>query len=111
MASEPVLAKRRRVGAWGYRHRSATAFGQLSPALVAFIGVYLAALVVLFISAFWTVDEFSGELIHSWTLLNFQLLWNGSAYHTIALRTIGIAAAVTVADAVLAFPVAYYMAR
>jgi len=32
-------------------------------------------------------------------------------YRTIALRTIGIAAAVTVTDAILAFPIAYYMAR
>jgi putative spermidine/putrescine transport system permease protein len=111
MAREPLLAKRRRLGAWGYRHRQAAAFGQLTPALAAFVFVYLAALVVLFISAFWTVDEFTGELIHSWTFSNFQTLWNGQAYHTIALRTIGIAAAVTVADAVLAFPVAYYMAR
>ena len=111
MAREPLLAKRRRLGAWGYRHRQAAAFGQLTPALAAFVFVYLAALVVLFISAFWTVDEFTGELVHSWTFSNFQTLWDGQAYHTIALRTIGIAAAVTVADAVLAFPVAYYMAR
>jgi len=106
-----VKALRRRLSGWGYRHRQAAAFAELSPALAAFVFVYLAALVVLFVSAFWTVDEFTGELIHSWTLSNFQTLWNGSAYHTIALRTIGIAAAVTVADAVLAFPVAYYMAR
>ena len=102
---------RRRLAAFGFRHRQLAAFGELSPALAAFLFVYIAALVVLFVSAFWTVDEFTGELIHSWTLSNFQTLWNGSAYHTIALRTIGIAAAVTVADAILAFPVAYYMAR
>jgi putative spermidine/putrescine transport system permease protein len=106
-----LKALRRRLGAWGYRHRQAAAFGELSPALACFVFVYLAALVVLFVSAFWTVDEFTGELIHTWTLSNFQTLWNGAAYHTIALRTIGIAAAVTIADALLAFPVAYYMAR
>ena len=66
---------------------------------------------MLFVSAFWTVDEFTGKLIHSWTLDNFKTLWQGNAYHTIALRTIGIAAAVTVADALLAFPFAYFMAR
>jgi putative spermidine/putrescine transport system permease protein len=94
-----------------YRHRSTGAVAQLTPALVAFVGVYLAALVVLFVSAFWSVDEFTGKLIHSWTLDNFKTLWQGSAYHTIALRTIGIAAAVTVADALIAFPFAYFMAR
>jgi putative spermidine/putrescine transport system permease protein len=96
---------------FGYRHRQATAFGQLTPALAAFLFVYVAALVVLFISSFWTVDEFTGELIHTWTTVNYTTLWDGAAYHTIALRTIGIAALVTVADALLAFPVAYYMAR
>ena len=97
--------------AFGYRHRSASALGELSPALVTFVGVYVAALVVLFISAFWSVDEFTGKLIHTWTTDNFKTLWEGNAYHTIALRTIAIAALVTVADALLAFPVAYFMAR
>jgi putative spermidine/putrescine transport system permease protein len=117
---KPQLAKRRRKApfgqapfgrGFGYRHRNVAALGQLSPALAAFLFVYVAALVVLFVSAFWSVDEFTGELIHTWTTANFQTLWDGQAYHTIALRTIGIAAAVTVADAVLAFPVAYFMAR
>src|SRR5207237_5660153 len=46
-----------------------------------------------------------------WTFDNFRTLWESSAYRSIALRTIGIAAAVTVADALLAFPLAYFMAR
>jgi putative spermidine/putrescine transport system permease protein len=111
MASKAQLAKRGRLGAWGFRHRTAAAFGQLTPALAAFLFVYVAALLVMFVSAFWTVDEFTGELIHSWTFANFQTLWDGAAYHTIAVRTIGIAALVTVADALLAFPFAYFMAR
>jgi putative spermidine/putrescine transport system permease protein len=108
---DPAEGVRRNVGSFRYRHRSTGAVAQLSPALVAFVGIYVAALVVLFISAFWSVDEFTGKLIHSWTLDNFKTLWDGSAYHTIALRTIGIAAAVTVADALIAFPFAYFMAR
>ena len=73
--------------------------------------VYLAALVALFISAFWTVDPFTGDLVRHWNLDNFRTLWNSPAYRNIALRTVGIAAAVTIADAVLAFPLAYFMAR
>ena len=106
---------RRRAGGWfrdfEYRHPQLGPFFRLSPALAAFLFVYVAALVVLFISAFWTVNEFTGELEHTWTTANFQTLWSSSAYHVIALRTIGIAAAVTVADALLAFPIAYFMAR
>ncbi|HET7046029.1 MAG TPA: ABC transporter permease [Gaiellaceae bacterium] len=66
---------------------------------------------MLFVSAFWTVDPFTGELIRHWTTGNFRTLWDGSAYRTIALRTVGIAAAVTLTDALIAFPVAYFMAR
>ena len=46
-----------------------------------------------------------------WNVDNYRLLWHSSAYRSIALRTIGIAAAVTAADAILAFPLAYFMAR
>jgi putative spermidine/putrescine transport system permease protein len=76
-----------------------------------FVLIYLASLVILFVSAFWTVDSFTGKLVHSWTLDNFKTLVDDPTYRTIALRTIGIAAAVTVTDAVLALPFAYYAAR
>ena len=76
-----------------------------------FILIYLAALVILFLSSLWTVDSFTGKLVHSWTLDNFKTLVEDSTYRTIAFRTIGIAAAVTVTDAVLAFPFAFFAAR
>jgi putative spermidine/putrescine transport system permease protein len=83
----------------------------LGPPLASFGFFYIAALVVLFVSAFWTVDAFTGELVHHWTTENFSTLIHEKTYRTVALRTIGIAAAVTVADAIIAFPFAYYMAR
>jgi putative spermidine/putrescine transport system permease protein len=76
-----------------------------------FVLIYLAALVVLFLSSLWSVDSFTGKLVHSWTFDNFKTLVENSTYRTIALRTIGIAAAVTVTDAVLAFPFAFFAAR
>ncbi len=76
-----------------------------------FILIYLAALALLFISALWSVDSFSGKLVHSWTLSNFETLVNVPAYRTIAERTIGIAAAVTLTDAILAVPFAFFAAR
>ncbi|HKE78734.1 MAG TPA: ABC transporter permease [Solirubrobacteraceae bacterium] len=72
---------------------------------------YLGSLVVLFISAFWQLDEFSGEIVKEPTFDNFRLLWENDVYRTIAFRTIGIAGLVTVTDAILAFPIAFYMAR
>ena len=73
--------------------------------------IYIAALVVLFLSAFWTVDPFTGKVVHNWGLHNFQTIFESDTYRTIALRTVGMAAAVTVTDAILAFPFAYFAAR
>ena len=76
-----------------------------------FVLIYLAALVLLFVSALWSVDPFTGNVVHHWTLENFEQLVNVPVYRTIALRTIGIAAAVTVTDAVLALPFAFFAVR
>src|SRR3954469_10321124 len=83
----------------------------LSPPAVWFVALYLAALVALFVSAFWQVDDFTGKVVHVWTLDNFHTLVSEPTYRTIALRTAGIAAAVTVTDALVALPFAYYAAR
>jgi putative spermidine/putrescine transport system permease protein len=76
-----------------------------------FVFIYLGALFLLFLSALWSVDSFSGKIVHSWTFANFETLFNVPAYRTIALRTIGIAAAVTVTDILLAVPFAFFAAR
>jgi putative spermidine/putrescine transport system permease protein len=76
-----------------------------------FVLIYLGALFLLFLSALWSVDAFSGKIVHSWTFSNFETLFKVSAYRTIALRTIGIAAAVTVTDILLAVPFAFFAAR
>ena len=83
----------------------------LAPAVLAFLLVYIAALVALFVSSFWSVDPFTSKLIHTWTLDNFRTLWEEPTYRRVAFRTIFIAAAVTVTDAIIAFPFAYFMAR
>ncbi len=94
-----------------YRRPWLRGVGLLTPPVAAFTAVYIAALAVLFISAFWGVNPFSGKLIHHFSLDNFRTLWDGRVYHAIALRTAGIAAAVTITDAIVAFPIAYFMAR
>jgi putative spermidine/putrescine transport system permease protein len=76
-----------------------------------FVLIYLGALFLLFLSALWSVDSFSGKIVHSWTLANFETLFTVPAYRTIALRTVGIAAAVTVTDILLAVPFAFFAAR
>ncbi len=102
---------RRRVGGALWRRPWLKAVALLGPPGAAFLAVYIAALVALFLSALWTVDPFTGVTVHTWTLDNFRELWNGATYRNVALRTITIAAAVTVTDALIAFPFAYFMAR
>jgi putative spermidine/putrescine transport system permease protein len=82
----------------------------LTPPLAWFVVIYLASLVVMLVTAFWTVNSFTNTLVHSWTLANFQQVFTGT-YLTIIGRTVLMAAAVTVTDAVLALPFAYFMAR
>jgi putative spermidine/putrescine transport system permease protein len=72
---------------------------------------YLGSLAVLFVAAFWQLDTFSGEVVHSYGLQNFRTLLENDVYRTIVVRTVAIAAAVTVTDALLAFPIAFYMAK
>ncbi len=72
---------------------------------------YLGSLAVLFVAAFWRLDDFSGTIVHSWSTTNFETLWRGDVYRSIVLRTAGIAAAVTVTDAIIALPIAFFMAK
>jgi putative spermidine/putrescine transport system permease protein len=74
--------------------------------------VYLGSLFILLLSAFWAQDAFTGNVEpFTWSLSAFETLFQGEVYRTITIRTLGIAALVTVTDALLAFPIAYYMAR
>ena len=104
-------AARRRVSVALFRRPWLRAALLLSAPAAWFLFIYLAALFLLFLSALWTVDPLSGKIIHSWTLDNFKQLVETPAYRTIALRTIGIAAAVTVTDAIFAVPFALFAAR
>jgi putative spermidine/putrescine transport system permease protein len=110
-AGSSIRGARRRLSAAFWRYPWVKAVVLLLPPMAWFALIYVAALVVLFVSAFWQVNSLTTEIEHVWNLGNFRTIFESSAYRSIALRTIGIAAAVTVADAVLAFPFAYFMAR
>jgi putative spermidine/putrescine transport system permease protein len=107
----------RRGGVWSrvsaalWRRPWARATILLTPPLAWFVLLYLAALVVLLITAFWQINPFTTNIERVWSLNNLTTIFSSSAYRGIILRTVGMAAAVTVVDAVVAFPFAYYMAR
>jgi putative spermidine/putrescine transport system permease protein len=73
--------------------------------------VYVVALVALLITAFWTVDSFTGQIKTEWTLDNIITVLTGSLYQTVTFRTIGVALLVTIIDVALALPIAFYMAK
>ena len=73
--------------------------------------VYVAALVMLLITAFWTVDEFTGNTRVAWNFDNITSLFTDQLYVAVTLRTIGLALAVTVVDVLLALPIAFFMSK
>jgi putative spermidine/putrescine transport system permease protein len=101
----------RRVSAFFHRHPRVRLAALLALPVAWLVGVYLGSLAVLLVASFWQTDPFTSEVVHTFTLDNFRTLWERDVYRNVAWRTIRMAAMVTVADAVLAFPIAYYMAR
>ena len=82
----------------------------ISPPLAWFLVIYIASLVAMLITAFWSVDPFTNNLHHQLTLQNFRDLFTAT-YLKIIWRTLVLAALVTITDAVIALPFAYFMAR
>jgi putative spermidine/putrescine transport system permease protein len=72
--------------------------------------IYLGSLFALLVQSFFAIDEFSGLINHEFTLKTYGELFQG-ANVDIILRTVGMAAAVTLAAAIVGFPIAYYAAR
>jgi putative spermidine/putrescine transport system permease protein len=65
----------------------------------------------MLVSSFWSVDSFTGQLNHNFSLGNFQQLLHDPVYRTIALRSLLVALSATLIDALLAIPIAFYIAK
>jgi len=72
---------------------------------------YLGALTALLVTALWRTNTFTGAIERVWTLDNIRTVLTDSVYRSVTIRTIAVAALVTVIDAVLALPVAFFMAK
>ena len=114
MAAETVVGRRsagRRLADL-FHARPRLQVGSLLAGPVGWLVVgYLGSLALLLIAAFYSVNPVSGELEKTLSFENFEILWNEPVYKTIVFRTVLIAALVTITDAVLAFPIAFYMAK
>ncbi len=82
----------------------------LGPPLLWIGVVYLGSLSALLVQSFFHLDDYSGLVVRRFTLATYRELLR-PAHLDIVARTVLMAAIVTLADALLAFPVAYYMAR
>jgi putative spermidine/putrescine transport system permease protein len=106
----PSLA--RRLAVWLFPRRRLQVGMLLATPLGWLVLVYLGSLCLLLLSAFWA-QEGPARSVQPfvWSLDAFEKLFGNPTYRTVALRTLGVAIAVTITDALLAFPIAYYMAR
>ena len=93
----PPATAWRRLQASLYRHRATQILLLLAPPAGWFGVVYLGSLVILFISAFWYLDPLTSAIKHDFTLKNFEQILTVPVYRTIILRTVIVAAIVTLA--------------
>ena len=102
----------RRIATW-LHPRGRLQLGLLLVGPIGWLAIaYFGALFILLLNAFWAKDAFTGNVEpFAWSLEAFDDLIGNRVYATIAARTIGMAILVTVTCALLAFPIAYYMAR
>jgi putative spermidine/putrescine transport system permease protein len=101
----------RSISGWLHRHPRSRLALVLALPVVSLAVVYFGSLAVLLVNAFWSKDPFTSLVVREPTLDNFVELATTEVYRVVTLRTVGMAAAVTVTCAVIAFPIAYYMAR
>jgi putative spermidine/putrescine transport system permease protein len=104
-----VADERGRLSAYFAPRRRARLALLLTPPLLWLVVAYLGAIAAMLVTAFWTTNTFTGKVDRVFTSSNFSTLLSDPLYRTVALRTIGVALLVTVIDAVVAFPLAFYM--
>jgi putative spermidine/putrescine transport system permease protein len=97
----------RRVSAFLHRHGRVRLGLLLAPPLGWLVVAYLGSLAVMLVSSLYRVDPFTGKIVTEPGLQNYQTILTSEVYRIVTLRTVGIAAAVTVTDALIAFPIAY----
>lgn len=100
-----------RVAAWFHRHPRARLAALLAAPLAWLVIAYLGALGVLLVSSLWSVNTFTGDIVYEATLDNFRAIGTDPVYGTVVLRSVLVAAAVTLIDGMLAVPIAFFMAK
>jgi putative spermidine/putrescine transport system permease protein len=106
----PAGGLQRRISDLLYTRRGLLLLALLAPPLLWFGVIYLGSLFALLANAFFGIDDFTGQVVREFTLRNFVEIGN-PANLDVVRRSVTMAVAVTLACVVIAFPLAYYMAR
>ncbi|MGO4355383.1 ABC transporter permease [Rhizobium sp. RAF36] len=93
-----------------WRHPKLLLFLMLTPPLLWLGVIYIGSLIALLLQSFFSIDDFSGMISYEFTLSTYAQLLNPTNFDII-VRTVVMAALVTIASAFIAFPIAYYAAR
>ena len=99
-----------RVSTYFYRHPQLVLFLLLGPPLIYMLVVYLGSLFSLLVNSFYAIDGFTGLVVRKFTLSTYAQIFS-VANREIFIRTASMATIVTLVDALLAFPLAYYIAK
>jgi putative spermidine/putrescine transport system permease protein len=102
---------RDRAGAALWRRPWLRGLFTLSPPLLWFLVIYLTSLVLMLITALFSVNSLTSQIVYQWTWSNFSQIFTTPVYGTIILRTLIMAILVTVTDALVALPFAFFLAK
>ncbi len=94
-----------------HRRPKARLAALLTAPIIWLVIAYLGALVSLLVTAFFTINSFTGNIVYEFTFTNFIDMFTDVAYKNVVLRTVGIALVVTIICAALALPMAFYMSK
>ncbi len=100
----------RRISAFFHKHPNVTLVLLLAIPLLWLGVVYLGSLAALLLQSFFHLDDYTGQVVREFSLATYGQLFT-RANMDIVIRTVAMSAAVTIACALLAFPIAFYMAR
>ena len=83
----------------------------ISLPLLWLVVLYIGSLFALFITSIWQIDTFTSKIVREFTLQNFIDVFTDRAYFNVTIRTLFVAICVTIICAVIAIPMAFFIAR
>ena len=107
----PPSTATRRLSSFFGSHQRLSLTVLLAAPLAWLILIYIIALLLLLVTAFWSTDSFTGQVVQDWTLGNFKEVFGEALYRAVTVRTLIIAVSVTVIDVLIALPVGYFMSK